>query len=114
MPHFILDCSPDVLVNCERQQLLRTVNDVAKSTGLFDPANIKVRLRVFDDYLTAGGNDAFVHVFAYIMEGRTIDQKCALSKAVVGELKSMFPQVPVISLNVMDFDKASYHNRDTI
>jgi len=114
MPHFILDCSPDLFANCERKQLLQRVNDVAQSTGLFAPANIKVRLRVFDDYLTAGSDDSFIHVFAYIMEGRTNEQKSALSIAVVGELKTMFPDVPVISLNVMDFEKASYHNRETV
>lgn len=114
MPHFILDCSPEILAAQDRKHLLQSVWDVAQASGLFNPADIKTRLRVFDDYITGGGDDPFIHVFAYIMEGRTVEQKSALSQSVVGKLKSMFPDVPVISMNVMDFEKATYANRNPV
>jgi 5-carboxymethyl-2-hydroxymuconate isomerase len=114
MPHFILDCSPDLFSGPDKTGILQAVFDTAKESGLFKTTDIKVRLRVYDDFITGGTADEFVHVFAYIMEGRTTAQKSALSQSIVGRLKGMFPDVPVVSLNVMDFEKATYSNRNTV
>lgn len=65
-------------------------------------------------FVVGGGEDDFVQVFANIMEGRTDEQKAALSKSIVSTLKSMFPDVPVISMNVREFERATYTNRDLI
>ena len=65
-------------------------------------------------FVVCGGEDDFVQVFANIMEGRTDEQKAALSKSIVSTLKSMFPDVPVISMNVREFERATYTNRDLI
>jgi 5-carboxymethyl-2-hydroxymuconate isomerase len=53
-------------------------------------------------------------VFAYIMEGRTSEQKSVLSTSIVRKLKSMYPDVPVISMNVMEFERATYANRKMV
>jgi 5-carboxymethyl-2-hydroxymuconate isomerase len=47
------------------------------------------------------------------MEGRTKEQKANLSRQIVSELKMMFPEVPVISSNIRDFEKATYCNKNT-
>ena len=57
---------------------------------------------------------AFIHVFANIMEGRTTDQKAKLSKQIVSGLKTMFPEIPCIDVNVSDFEKATYCNKSMI
>ena len=114
MPHFILDCSEDVFERHQRSSVMRVVFQLAEASGLFDVGDIKVRLRPCRDYLTAGSREPFVHVFAYIMEGRTIEQKQALSAAIVSGLKELFPDVPTVSMNVMDFERATYHNRNTV
>jgi 5-carboxymethyl-2-hydroxymuconate isomerase len=93
---------------------MQAVFEAAKGTGLFATEDIKVRVREFDDHVTGGGRDDFIHVFAYIMEGRTTEQRSGLSRAVVSVLKDMFPTVPVISMNVMEFEKATYQNRNTV
>jgi len=48
------------------------------------------------------------------MEGRTTGQKAGLSKRIIAKLKSLFPDVPVVSMNVSEFEKATYCNRDMI
>jgi 5-carboxymethyl-2-hydroxymuconate isomerase len=48
------------------------------------------------------------------MEGRTTEQKAELSKQIVSELKVMFPQVPVISINIRDFEKSTYCNKSMV
>ena len=78
---------------------------------MFRVEDIKVRIRAFDHYLVAGEASDFIHVFANIMEGRTIEQKAALSRSIVTRLAEMFSDVPVISVNVWEFEKATYMNR---
>jgi len=56
----------------------------------------------------------FIHVFANIMEGRTVSQKKNLSVKIITELKSMFTDVLVISINIRDFDKATYCNKSMV
>ena len=53
-------------------------------------------------------------VFAWIMQGRSVEQRAALSKAVVGELADMFPRLSRIAMNVAEFERATYFNRAMI
>tara|TARA_R110000868_G_scaffold32516_4_gene118214 strand:+ start:2823 stop:2969 length:147 start_codon:yes stop_codon:yes gene_type:complete len=46
------------------------------------------------------------------MEGRNTVQKANLSRQIITELKAMLPEVPIISVNIRDFVKATYCNRE--
>lgn len=114
MPHFILDCTESVLQLQEPQKVIQEVFETAFSTGLFKKNDIKVRLNPFQYSLVQGGNADFVHVFGNIMEGRTDEQKADLSRRIVSKLKELFPDVPIISMNIRDFEKSSYCNKTMI
>ena len=115
MPHFVIDCSKDILEIQDPNSVLLQVHTDAKNSELFDELDIKVRLNPFmDNYLVGGKEMAFIHVFANIMEGRTTDQKAKLSKQIVSGLKTMFPEIPFIAVNVRDFEKATYCNKSMI
>ena len=114
MPHFVIDCSPNVLKLQPADEILRAVYAAAESSGLFRVADIKVRIRAFEHSIVAGDPGDFIHVFANIMEGRTTEQKTHLSRAIVATLVEMFPDVPTISINIRDFEKATYMNRPLI
>jgi 5-carboxymethyl-2-hydroxymuconate isomerase len=116
MPHFVVDCSRDILTDSTFtvSTILQEVHTVAEETQLFDKQDIKVRLQPFEEYLVGGGQTNFIHVFANIMEGRTTEQKANLSKQMVSKLTEMFPNVPFIAMNVRDFEKATYVNRRMI
>lgn len=115
MPHFVIDCSQDILNTHPEMDILIKVNEVAVASSLFDPKDIKVRMRSYNTYLVGGQSDtSFIHVFADIMQGRTTEQKAALSKSMVSLLKALFPNVPFIAMNVRDFEKATYANLKTI
>jgi len=111
MPHFIIDCTERILEINDPQVVLNEVLETANSTGLFEKNDIKVRLNPFKYSLVQESDNDFIHVFANIMEGRTDEQKANLSKLIVAKLKSMFPDVPIISINIRDFEKASYCNK---
>ena len=114
MPHFVIDCSENVIKIKSPEEIMRTVYDTAESTGLFDKGDIKVRINPFRHYAVGNNTGDFIHVFANIMEGRSAVQKGDLSKGIVSNLKQMFPDVPIISMNVRDFEKSSYCNRSMV
>ena len=114
MPHFIIDCSEDILKLHSQDEIIKQVNLSAISTKLFYKNDIKVRINSFNKYSTGEKKEDFIHVFANIMEGRTMKQKANLSKTIVRDLVSLFPLVPHIGTNVIEFEKASYYNKNML
>ncbi len=114
MPHFILDCSENILKIKEPKMVLQEVFETAFETGLFERNDIKVRLNPYKYSLVQSGEADFIHVFGNIMEGRTDNQKAKLSRMILSKLKLMFQEVPVISINIRDFEKTSYCNRNMV
>jgi len=114
MPHFIIDCSENVIRMRSADEIMQEVFDAALSTDLFIASEIKVRINPFAYYNNGNSLDDFIHVFGYIMEGRNTDQKAKLSKAIVTKLNEILPEVPVISINIKDFEKATYFNKTMI
>ena len=111
MPHFIVDCSERILEIQEPRKTIEAVFETAFETGLFAKNDIKVRLNPFKYSLVQSGEADFIHVFGNIMQGRTDDQKADLSRRIVAKLNELFPEVPIISINIRDFEKASYCNK---
>tara|TARA_R110002020_G_scaffold265658_2_gene480441 strand:+ start:1974 stop:2318 length:345 start_codon:yes stop_codon:yes gene_type:complete len=114
MPHFVIDCSEQIVKLNSPQEIIQKVYDTAVSTELFIPEEIKVRINPYQYYNTGNTSDNFIHVFGNIMEGRTTEQKAELSKRIVSELKVMFPEVPIISINIRDFERATYCNKSMV
>jgi 5-carboxymethyl-2-hydroxymuconate isomerase len=114
MPHFVIDCSENILNLKSPEEIMQAVYDTAESTGLFCPGDIKVRINPFQYYNVGNTKDDFIHIFANIMEGRTIAQKSNLSNKIVSQLKLMFPDVPILSINIRDFEKATYCNKSMV
>jgi len=113
MPHFIIDCSHSILSLVDPDKLMGAVYAAAESTGLFASGGvggIKVRLHPYRHFTNVDAQEHFVHVFANIMEGRTTEQKKALSEKVIRTLKELLPAVEIISMNIRDFEKATYCN----
>lgn len=114
MPHFILDCSKDIIEIKSAEEIIENVYNAAESTNLFAKGDIKVRINPFEYYTIGRTKDSFIHVFGNIMEGRTDAQKKNLSVKIVSVLKEMFPDIPIISINIRDFEKASYCNKSMV
>jgi 5-carboxymethyl-2-hydroxymuconate isomerase len=114
MPHFVVDCSQDILRLQEEEEIIRRLHEVALSSGLFDEREIKVRVNAFAVYATGNRREDFIHVFSSVMQGRSVEQRANLSRLIVGELVAMFPQVANIATNVAEFEKATYFNRSML
>ena len=114
MPHFIIDCSKNILEQEGEREILKVIYDIADATGLFIRNDIKVRLNYYEQFIAGDSGADFIHVFGYIMEGRTTEQKANLSREMVTKLTAMFPDVKFIAMNVAEFEKATYCNREMV
>ena len=93
---------------------MQAVYDVAEATGLFAVGDIKVRLRPYQYFKLGEGQRNFIHIFGYIMEGRSVTQKQNLSRRIMERLNEMFPAETILSINIAEFEKATYSNRALI
>jgi len=114
MPHFIIDCSEKIIKLKSPEVIMQTVFEAAAASNLFDLGDIKVRINPYQHYTVGNQKEDFIHIFGNIMEGRTTEQKSSLSKKIISELKTMFTDVPVISINIRDFEKATYCNKSMV
>lgn len=114
MPHFVIDCSKNIIKIKSPEEIIQIVYDTANASKLFENGDIKVRINPFEYYTVGNTKDDFIHIFGNIMEGRSDSQKKALSESIIKELKLMFPDVPIISINIRDFEKAGYCNKSMV
>ncbi|WDE14171.1 5-carboxymethyl-2-hydroxymuconate Delta-isomerase [Thalassomonas haliotis] len=114
MPHFIVDCAAELLTLQPEEEIMRRLHLSALESGLFKESEIKVRINPYSRYSTGGTHEPFLHVFASIMQGRSCQQKAALSKQMVTELVAMFPGLVNIAMNVSEFEKSTYCNRNML
>ena len=114
MPHFVIHCSENILEHLPAEAIMQTVYEVAEATQLFEEGDIKVRLEPFRHYLLGGNKKEFIHVFAHIMEGRTTEQKANLSQKIIEGLNKIFPEIPILSINISEFELATYSNKSLI
>jgi 5-carboxymethyl-2-hydroxymuconate isomerase len=114
MPHFVIECSENIVKLKTPEEIILAVYNIAEATNLFAVGDIKARINPYTNYTVGGTKNDFIHVFGHIMQGRNTEQKANLSKQIITKLKSMFPDVPVISMNVIDFEKATYCNKSMV
>jgi 5-carboxymethyl-2-hydroxymuconate isomerase len=114
VPHFTIDCSENIIEQKSPEQIMQAVYDVAEATGLFAANDIKVRLRPYQYFKLGTGKRDFIHIFANIMEGRSTEQKAELSRKIIETLNGMFPDISILSINICEFEKATYTNKALI
>jgi 5-carboxymethyl-2-hydroxymuconate isomerase len=114
MPHFVIECSENVLTKKTPEEIMQAVYDVAEATGLFAKGDIKVRLNLYKYYKLGEEKNDFLHIFGNIMEGRSKEQKANLSTKIIERLNQLLPEISILSMNVRDFEMATYSNKSLI
>lgn len=108
MPHCVVELSQNLLAH--KKTLLGIVRDATFSSTLFSEEDIKVRMLTYDEFLVGTTNDAFVHVTASILSGRTDAQKKKLSLGLANAIARYFSDKKGISVTVsiVDMHRDSY------
>src|SRR5215216_897614 len=114
VPHFIIDCSKNIIRQKSPDEIMQAVYDVAEATELFAANDIKVRIQPYQYFKLGEGKKDFIHIFGNIMEGRSTAQKANLSKKIIERLNEMFPEIAILSINIREFEKATYSNKALI
>lgn len=114
MPHFIIECSQDILQQRSPDEIMDAVYKAAYSTDLFAPNDIKARLQPYQYYQLGDHKKNFLHVFGYIMEGRDTEQKAHLSNKICTQLAALLPDISFLSVNIDEFERATYCNKALI
>ncbi len=114
MPHFIIDCSENIIQQKPPEEIMQTVYDAAESTGLFADNDIKVRIHPYKYFKLGKNKKDFIHIFGSIMEGRSTEQKANLSRKIIERLNEMFPKISILSINISEFEKSTYCNKALI
>lgn len=114
MPHFIIECSENIIAQKAPVEIMEAVYEAAEATGLFVENDIKVRINPYKYYKLGKGKNGFLHIFGNIMEGRSIEQRENLSRKIIERLHQMFPEISILSINIREFEKATYCNKSLI
>ena len=109
-----MDCSESVIQQKSPDEIMQAVYDVAEASGLFAEDDIKVRLRPYQYFKLGKNKKDFIHIFGNIMEGRSTEQKANLSKKIIERLNEMYPDISILSINIREFEKATYSNKALI
>ncbi|NRA66990.1 MAG: 5-carboxymethyl-2-hydroxymuconate isomerase [Pseudobacteriovorax sp.] len=112
MPHFIVHTTSKLVEGLDKHFLLDELFDAALKSNLFVKEDIKVRIDDFSEHLVGGcRNQDFVHVFSYIMEGRTAEQKQELMTAIMKKLEIFIPSDIPVAMNIYEFETFAYRKR---
>ena len=111
MPHFVIEYAEEVERQIDLTELLRITYQVGASSGLMEPADIKVRARAYKYYKMTGIKDTFVHTTIFLLAGRTDEQKEKLSIALRSEQANLMPGVTAISIDIRDMNNIAYKKR---
>lgn len=111
MPHIVIEYSTEGHAHFDIAELMQALHAAAASTGVMKAADIKIRAASYDDYLVAGVRDGFCHVSVYMLEGRTEQQKSAVSERLRATLSECLPQTRSLSVDIRDMDSSAYKKR---
>lgn len=108
MPHLIIEFSQGQAHDDQVEAMLDAVHHATRGLGLFDESHIRVRAIPVSFYRSGGRKAHFIHAQCRIHDGRTAVQKRALSEAVLASLKAQGWPATVITVEVVELDRASY------
>lgn len=111
MPHCIVEYSQNLEQEVAPADWLEAVKNACIASQLFSVEDIKLRSLPFKNYISAGPEDAFVHVTIRLLSGRSSEQKKDLSERILASLLSLPVSNISLSVEMRDMDRDCYSKR---
>lgn len=112
MPHLIVEYSENLAEGFKQSKILEKAHSALMASGVFNPGDLKSRSIMLSDYLVGeepAKEKGFVHAVIYLLEGRTVEQKSALTNAVMKVLEESFSGQSVqLSVDIRDMLRETY------
>jgi 5-carboxymethyl-2-hydroxymuconate isomerase len=110
MPHAIIEYSANINSAVIELDAVQVVHDVMLTCGLFQPEAIKTRLHAVNDFMV-GVKDrtgSFLYLQVAILTGRTVEQRQALSDALLAALGDALPPIDELTVEIREMDRETY------
>ncbi len=108
MPHCILEYSQNLEQEVPPVDMLEAIKEACITSNLFSVEDIKLRSVPYKSFMTAGQEDAFIHVMLRVLSGRTPEQKKHLSHLILEALIKFSLKDVSFSVEVCDMDRDTY------
>lgn len=92
------------------QALLEDLHQATIASGLFEVSDVKSRTLRTHNWLIGDLDDSvdFIHVTVELLDGRTDEQKQALSQALITALQEKASPVASLTVNIRDMDRTCF------
>ena len=111
MPHFVIEYSREVEAKYDINKVMQIVYDSGVASGVMQASDIKVRARPYDFYRLLNEGDSFLHVTAFLLDGRTNKQKESVALILRENLQLYLNDVTSISIDIRDMNREAYKKR---
>jgi 5-carboxymethyl-2-hydroxymuconate isomerase len=110
MPHAIIEYSANIADTVETLDITALVHKTMIGSGLFTPSAIKTRSHMSSDFLVGEKLriGSFLHLSVYFLEGRSAEQKAALSDALIAALQTPLHIVDEVTVDLREMNKETY------
>ncbi len=108
MPHIIVEYEDKLAKSVDISAILQAIHHAIADSGLFKANQIKTRAYPFHDHTNAGSHNPYIHIQARIKSGRDADNKKQFAQIILAGLKQLSIPASVITVEVIDMDRASY------
>lgn len=108
MPHVIIEFTEGMASDVHIELLLDALHTRIAATGLFEAEHIRLRAYPIRFHRCGGSRSHFLHAQLRIHTGRSDAQKSALSSAVLATLREQALAAEVITVEVVELERASY------
>ncbi len=108
MPHCIIEYAKPIESQVHPETLLKAVHETVSGSELFEPANVRSRVKAFDTFMLGAEQNNFIHITIKILQGRTDEQKSLLTKSVTDAINALSLSDIAVSCECMDIHTASY------
>ncbi|MBD1575745.1 MULTISPECIES: 5-carboxymethyl-2-hydroxymuconate Delta-isomerase [Vibrio] len=110
MPNVVMEYSDSIEERVNVQALLEDLHHATIDSGLFQAMDVKSRTLRPHNWLIGDKADTvdFIHVTVELLSGRTVEQKQALSQAIMAALRGKADFVAILTVNIRDMDRECF------
>ncbi len=110
MPNVVMEYSNSIEERVNVQALLEDLHQATIQSGLFGVGDVKSRTLRTHHWLIGDLDDSvdFIHVTLELLDGRTAEQKKALSESLMQALQAKASFVASLTVNIRDMDRACF------
>lgn len=111
MPHLVIEYAHNLEDKISINALISSAQEAMQRSGLFAPHTIKTRALPYRTFIAGDKGGSFIHAEIRLLEGRSEQEREALSSTVFNCLCQFADGVPAVTVEVREMDPDCYSKR---